>query len=348
MLHRPRARTVGRPKWPLAAHPVWHNAKPTEAGVLQFRILSIPGAHMLPKYATTTLPGAHKQLELHVEHPCLRLVQSSARKPFVLLLPTSRKKPSPFTLCSLRPQPPDAATALKPPVYKNPPPGAPQPPPQPHRHLSRTCRRRRRQRPGPAAPSFYRTACRCHSSRPTWRTRARTRQARSLDAVDLQNTLHLRGWKHFCLAPRMLLRAATRSFHPLNSIDAVISSLAVLGRALNWFRSLPALFGRAPERPSCSRRPCHSPCPHWRDLASFRPPGATCCRTTCTRHRRNSRRAAGPFETPPTPSAAGPSGATNEHLRVLLDDERNTALALRRLPPCACRPCATLLCASAG
>ena len=55
----------------------------------------------------------------------------------------------------------------------------------PHRHLSRTRRCRScpapflRRRPGREAPRLYRTACRCHSSRPTWQTRARTRQAHS-------------------------------------------------------------------------------------------------------------------------------------------------------------------------
>ena len=227
----------------------------------------------------------------------------------------------------------------------------------------------------------------------------------SLDAVDLQDTLHqrvltlqgvptrlrgplrtafraglqliadrespvqeLRGWKLFCLAPRMLLHRSggdslippaeldrrcdlfargawpellsagsaasrPRSAAPRDDLAARaaratalvhIGELSAAGRALVAEPLAPGTAATLAELRDPSRRP---PTPYAQlpqDIAAFRadspcpfplPAFVACLRT--------ARRGA----------AAGPSGATNEHLRILLDDEGDTQL----LHGAACR-----------
>ena len=169
--------------------------------------------------------------------------------------------------------------------------------------------------------------------------------------------LELRGWKLFCLAPRMLLfravgdarvppaeldrrcevagghAANSASHNPPDDVDARaaratalvhIGELSAAGRALVAQPLAPGTDATLAELRDPHRRPPAEYAPLTPDVTGFQPaepcPFPLPAFVACLRSARRG-------------AAAGPSGATNEHLRILLDEEGDTQLLHRA----ACR-----------
>ena len=170
-------------------------------------------------------------------------------------------------------------------------------------------------------------------------------------------------WLRACFSTAL---AATRSSHLLNSIDAVTSSLAALGRSCSQLVPLlPGPGSAAPRDDLAARAARATALVHIGELSAagralVAEPLAPGTAATLAELRDPSRRPPTPYaqlpqdiaafraDSPcpfPLPAfvaclrtarrgaAAGPSGATNEHLRILLDDEGDTQL----LHGAACR-----------